>query len=157
MPRSSSRRINRLIGRIAAAVLGGWLFLGAPVMAQDTGELRVEDAWVREPPVATTSAGGYFTLHNDGESPAVLVNVTSPSFVKIKMHRSIKRGGKWMMEPRRSVTVEGGEKVEFKPGDLHLMMREGVQPVQGGQQIELTLQFQDGRELTTVAEVRRDR
>ncbi len=54
--------------------------------------------------------------------------------------------GAMSMAPVESVALPKGETVSFMPGGLHLMLIDLVEPLEEGQEFELTLDFETGGE-----------
>ncbi len=60
-------------------------------------------------------------------------------------------GGMMQMRPIEAIDLPAGTTVELKPGGLHIMLIDLVEPLKDGQQIELTLTFEKaGKKVVTV-------
>lgn len=60
------------------------------------------------------------------------------------------------MQQIESVEVPASGKVEFKPGGNHLMMFGLKQPLVAGESFPITLQFENGGEITTEVSIEVD-
>lgn len=115
--------------------------IAAPAFAAG---VTVSDGWFRALP-AGLPAGGYMTLHNSGDSEAVLTGATSPACGMVMLHKSSDMGGMSRMEMVEKVAVPAHGSVSFKPGSYHLMcMKPVADRMAVGSTVEVTLQFADG-------------
>jgi copper(I)-binding protein len=62
--------------------------------------------------------------------------------------------GTMTMQEVESIELPAGETVELKPGGFHIMLLDLVEPLEVGDEIEVTLTFESGATQTVVAEVR---
>ena len=62
--------------------------------------------------------------------------------------------GSMTMREVDSIDLPAGEAVELKPGGYHIMLIDLVKPLEVGEQIELTLTFEQAGDRTVTAEVR---
>jgi copper(I)-binding protein len=71
------------------------------------------------------------------------------------MAGGMENGGESMtMQPVDSIELPAGETVALEPGGYHVMLLDLVEPLEVGQEIELTLSFQVAGDRTVTAEVR---
>ncbi len=90
-------------------------------------------------------AGGYMTLHNDGDTDAVLASAASPACGMLMLHKSEDNSGMAMMMDVPTITIPAHGSVSFTPGGYHLMC---MQPkMQVGGKVAVTLRFADGSTL----------
>jgi copper(I)-binding protein len=140
-----------------------WLFASlislAPAFAQaaETGAdaVSVESPYVREvPPVSRTSAA-FMTLKNTGTRDHAVVGARSPAAAVVELHTHLlgDDGMHRMREVARIDVPAGGETV-LQPGGLHVMLVDLAAPLKAGDQVELTLIYDDASERTLAAEVR---
>lgn len=84
-----------------------------------------------------------------------LVGATSPWAPTVELHETINDGGVMKMRP-----VPGGFEVpatgslELKPGGKHIMLIGLNKPLVNGEEIEITLRFEKGGEITVKVPVR---
>jgi copper(I)-binding protein len=62
--------------------------------------------------------------------------------------------GAMTMKPVDGIDLPAGEPVQLKPGGYHVMLLDLAQPLEAGQQIEVTLTFEKAGKQTVTAEVR---
>ncbi len=126
-----------------AALLGLVLLLPSPAWAADA--ITVAEPWFRYL-LPQVPAGGYMTLRNGGDQPAVLTGAASPACGTMMLHRTESNGGTERMVMLETVTVPAGGTLAFAPGGYHLMcMQPRMKP---GLSVPVTLTFRDGREVT---------
>jgi copper(I)-binding protein len=125
--------------------------MAAPISAPPT--LQAEDAWIRWLP-AGLPAAGYLTLTDSGDSPAVLVGVTSSAFARISLHRSVDAGGMMSMEPVSKITIRPHSSLSFTLAHYHLMLMDPTSAVKPGAHVPMMLEFADGSVLKVDFEVR---
>lgn len=128
-------------------VCGIALFLVAvpPALAAET--LTTEEARIRLLP-GDLPAAGYFTLRNTGDTDLILVGAQSPAFGNVEMHRSVDRDGVASMQPVEQLELAAGEQIAFAPQGYHLMLMQRARPLAVGEEVEITLLFEDARRLT---------
>lgn len=136
--------------RLERKLLWGLLLLifSAGAVAAD---LAVEHARMRLLP-GDLPAAGYFSLRNTSNEPVVLVGAESAAFECAMMHRSTQENGMAGMEHVPQLELAPGERVEFAPGGYHLMLMKRLKPLTVGDEVTVTLLFEDGRRLPVVFE-----
>lgn len=116
------------------------LFSSTAVHAQD---LEITDARLRLLP-GDLPAAGYFTLHNAGDETVTLTGAESSAFAMAHMHLSSEKDGMSQMDSVEQLEVGADETLEFAPGGYHLMFMNRQQPLEVGDEVEVTLKF-DGQ------------
>ena len=126
----------------------------------------IENAWARPPTgsqqtteehdhSSMASSGArtavYLTIHNNGAITERLIQVSSPSADTVEIHRSwTDEKGIMRMHPLDSVELPPEQHLNFEPGGYHLMMV-GVQPLQAGDSLSLSLVFERAGAINTTA------
>lgn len=130
------------IGRISLILLGaiGAAFVG-PAGAQ-AEDLKVESAWARAS--AGRNGAAFVTVFNGSGTPDRLIGVQSPVATDAMVHRSLEEDGTMKMEHVAAADVGAGQRVEMKPGGLHIMLVGLKQPLRKGDQFPLSLRFEHG-------------
>lgn len=129
-------------------------FLFAPIAL--SADIRISDPWIKEAPPGVRVMAGYLVLENHDNDPIVLTRVSSPTFNRIELHRSVIENDVVRMEAQSQITVDPGDAVSFEPGGYHLMLYDPDNRLTSGELIELHFNFADDREHSVKAEVRRD-
>lgn len=128
-------------------LLAGLLGAGAAHAGQ-ADHVHADDAWIRVMP-ASLPAGGYVTLRNDGDEPAVLDGARSASYGSVMLHESSTDTGMGRMRMVDLLIVPAHGQVALAPGGYHFMLMDAAKPVQPGQKVSITLHFADGSTLAT--------
>lgn len=131
--------------RSLSLLLAGLLCAGA-AHATQAGHVHASDAWIRVMP-ANLPAGGYVTLRNDGDQPAVLDAASSAAYGSVMLHQSSTDTGMGRMRMVKSLTVPAHGQVALAPGGYHLMLMDAAKAVQPGQTVQVVLHFADGSTL----------
>jgi len=118
-------------------------------------EVQVEDAWVREAPPGARMLAAYLTVNNSGAEELVLVEVQSPAFSHIMLHKSELVDGVARMTHLDEIVIPAQGSVQLEPGGMHLMMPAPEARLSAGDRVPLVLIFADGNRLEVQAEVRK--
>lgn len=118
--------------------------VGACTNSTETSGLQVDNAQIRDLLPGRDTTAGYFTLSNNTSEPLTLVGAESTHAQAIEMHKSVVRGDSVGMQRVEQQTIGPGERVDFQPGGLHLMIF-GVAALE--QSTLITLQFANGERL----------
>jgi len=116
---------------------------------QPVSDLSVSQVWSRAMPPSAPTGAIYFVLENRGEQERHLVAAQTPRADKAELHIHVHEGDMMKMQQVESVTLPAAAKVEFKPGGNHVMLFGLKQPLVAGESFPVTLQFENGDELTT--------
>jgi copper(I)-binding protein len=119
-------------------------------------EVQVEDAWVREAPPGARMLAAYLTVKNSGTEDRMLVEVQSPAFSHVMLHKSEVVDGVARMTHLDEIVIPARGSVHFEPGGLHLMMPAPEPRLSAGDRVPLVLIFADGNRLEVQAEVRKE-
>lgn len=132
------------------------LVLALLAAAAAQAQIQVHDAWVRASVPQQKATGAFMRLQS--AQGARLVGVSSPVAPLAEVHEMAVQDGVMRMRAVPALALPAGQVVELKPGGYHVMLMDLPQPLQEGQQVPLTLQFEhaDGRResLQLQAEVR---
>jgi copper(I)-binding protein len=118
-------------------------------------EVQVEDAWVREAPPGARMLAAYLTVNNSGAEDLVLVEVQSPAFSHIMLHKSEVVDGVARMIHLDEIVIPAQGSVQLQPGGMHLMMPAPEARLSAGDRVPLVLIFADGNRLEVQADVRK--
>jgi copper(I)-binding protein len=113
----------------------------------------VSDAWVRNPPISDQPGAAYLVIQNNGAADRLL-SVTSDIAQTIELHESMDSGGMMQMSPVPNIPIPANGKVELKPGGFHMMLIGLTRPVNTGDKVQLTLNFDKAGKIPVTAEVK---
>jgi copper(I)-binding protein len=116
-------------------------------------DIRVEDAWARAMPLiheasgTATNSAVYLTLWNVGTAADRLLGARTSAAASVELHRSLLEGDVMRMEKVDALELPPDSIVELRPGGLHLMLLDLAAPLEDGDEMELTLFFEQSGEL----------
>jgi copper(I)-binding protein len=114
---------------------------------QGAGDLHVDDAWAR-PGSAGSNSAVYFRIDNPGNLEDELLEASSPSAEQAEIHRSELGADETMsMHHQENVQVPARGQLRFEPGGYHVMLVNLREDLNEGDQIEVTLHFQESGEI----------
>ena len=119
------------------------------------GDIAVTDAWVRQPAEGQTTSAAYGTITNNGDTDVTLLAGSVPLAATVEIHETLMDddGVMEMQERDDGFVIAAGATFELEPGGPHIMML-GVDPADFVGEIDVTMIFDDGTELTVTAPVR---
>lgn len=107
------------------------------------GTIEIVNPWARATPKGATVAGAYMTIKNKGNAPDRLVGGSVAVADKFQVHQMLMEKGIAKMRPvEDGLEIKPGETVQLKPGSFHVMLTGLKQPLEKGQKIKGTLQFE---------------
>jgi len=131
---------------LAILVLSTTLTISAhDAFAEDfsIGTVEVGKPWMRATPKGAAVAGAYLTISNKGTAPDRLVGGSSAVAGRFEVHSMVMEQGVAKMRPvTGGLEIKPGETVELKPGSFHIMLLDLKGPVEKGQKVKGTLQFE---------------
>jgi len=119
----------------------GALFLMS-VHGAVAGELTVTDAWSRTTPPGITVGVAYLKIHNGSGKSDRLLKLRTPIASSVQVHRTEVVEGVARMREVAVLHVAPGERVEFAPGGMHLMLMGLKKPLVEGQKFDLEFLFE---------------
>jgi len=125
------------------AVAACLLATGALAQQYKAGSLEIDHPWSRATPKGTKIGAGYLTIKNTGSAPDRLVGGSMADAVSVEIHEMTMDGGVMKMRPvAGGLEIKPGETVELKPGSFHIMLTGLKQPLEKGQKVKGTLEFE---------------
>src|SRR3990170_2881400 len=116
--------------------------------------IQILDPWVQAAPPNVKVLAAYLEIKNNGEKPQLLVNVSSPAFDQVGIHRSVMHGNMAHMEHLKELAIPHHASVTLKPGGLHFMLMDAKKPLRVGDSVPMTLTFKNGDKVAVAATVR---
>ncbi len=150
MTQSQMKRISGTISKVL--IISLILLLCSSCVAQKN--IRVQDAWIRPANKGENSAVYMTILNPTGEDDALL-SATCDEAEMAQIHMSMMdANGITKMEKQESVSIPARNRVEFKPGGLHIMLMGVKKNLSPGEQVTIHLQFQKSGKLSISAPVK---
>ena len=115
--------------------------------------IAVEDAWVKASAEMMTAAFGIVT--NAGDTDLTILSAETTASDVTELHEVVMQEGQMIMRPKEGgfVVPAGGEHV-LEPGADHVMIMNLQDPVEPGEDVEITLSLDDGSTYTYTAQAR---
>ena len=136
-----TRAITRTAVLLALALATGTSI----AIAEDysVGTLQIGNPWTRATPKGSTVAGAYMKITNKGSAPDRLVGGSAAVAGRFEVHSMVMEQGVAKMRPvEGGLEIKPGETVELKPGSFHVMLVGLKQPLEKGQKVKGTLEFE---------------
>ncbi|SFS49923.1 copper chaperone PCu(A)C [Brevundimonas viscosa] len=115
--------------------------------------VAVGDAWCRPTPNGRLMTGCYLTMTARADDR--LVAVTAAGAGRVELHETRMESGMMMMHPMEAgLPLPEGRLIELEPGGNHIMVMGLTQPLEDGDSLELTLDFQHAPDAKVTAWVR---
>ncbi|MEL6686482.1 MAG: copper chaperone PCu(A)C [Pseudomonadota bacterium] len=114
--------------------------------------LDISEGYILAPLKGRDVTAGYFIIENNG-ADARMVSASSPIAAEVELHTHTMNDGVMQMREVEGIDLPTGEVVTFRPGGLHLMLF-GFDRAEGQTETPVTLQFEDGEELTLTLPIR---
>ena len=122
-----------------------WLALPLLLLAARgalAGELTVTSAWARATPPGAGMGAIYLHIENGSTKSDRLLKLKTAVAASAGVHRTVIEEGIARMREVAVLHVAPGEKVEFAPGGLHVMLMGLKKPLVAGKTFELELVFE---------------
>lgn len=139
----------------SAAVLAAALLIPQLTLAADADTLSVEAPYVRAVPPGQPNSAAFMTLTNTGEVLRALVAAESDAAATVELHTHSMADGMMQMRKIERIDLPPGERVELKPGGLHVMLIGLEEQLKPGMEVALTLILDDDSRMPLTAPVRR--
>lgn len=136
---------------IAAGLLAAHMMLGT-AFAQD---ISVSDAYLRVTGVKATTAASFMLIENHGATDDRLIAAASDAAKKVELHthKQDSNGVMAMMEIEGGIALPAGGSHLLQRGADHVMLMGLTAPLQDGDSVQITLQFEKSGDLTITVPV----
>lgn len=129
-----------------AIILTIFLLLTTACAGNET--VTIEDAWAR-PGSSGDNSAVYFKISNITGFEEVLIGAQCDVAAAAEIHLStMDNAGTMTMEHQEEVRIHANSQVEFKPGDLHVMLVNLMRDLSVGETFPLTLEFKRAGDIT---------
>lgn len=142
---------------VALAGLAGCGSDEDPAAAAETGEVTVEDPWVRATAGAEdpTMTAAFLVVDNETDDDVTLESASSPVAGMAQLHEMAEVDGEMVMqEAEGGIVVRAGGGQLLQPGGYHVMLMDLKRELAPGDEVELTLGFSDGTTIEVTAPVK---
>ncbi|MDJ0740974.1 MAG: copper chaperone PCu(A)C [Gammaproteobacteria bacterium] len=116
--------------------------------------VAINDPYIRAvPPVVKTTAA-FMQIQNGTDSERFVVDAATPVAAAVELHMHVHDDGVMRMRRIPHIHLPPQRTTSLEPGGLHIMLFNLQRNLQPGDQIPLTLEFDDGSTKTVTAVVR---
>jgi copper(I)-binding protein len=134
-------------GAIRCLFAAAFVVFAAGAYAHDytVGSLHIEHPWSRATPKGAKVGAGYLVIENRGSTADRFVSVSVPPDLagRIEIHEMAVTDGVMRMRPLASgVEIAPGMTAKFEPGGLHVMFLDLKRPLEQGERVKATLNFE---------------
>ncbi len=120
----------------------------------DSSQVKLSDGWIKDSPPVVPMRAGYLTIENRGSDTATITGLQSDAFARIEMHETVMQDGMMKMVEMPKLEIAPGAKVELVPGGKHLMLITPQRTLGRGDDVDITVMFDDGKSIQTNLPVR---
>lgn len=129
--------------RIAACMMG--TLIAVPALAGTAAEsISVDNPYVRIVPPGMTNTGAFMAIKNADGKDHKLVKAESSASKVTELHTHTNEGGVMKMRPVKDIEIKAKGEAVLKPGSLHVMLIGLKQELKAGDNVAITLTFEDG-------------
>lgn len=126
----------------------------AAAFAQASSTIKVENPWSRATPAGAQAGAVYMTLDNKANAADRLTAASSDVAAKVQIHEmSVVNGVMRMRELPGGLPIPAGGSVTLKPGGYHVMLIGLKKPLTVGENIPVTLTFQNAGKVSITVPV----
>jgi copper(I)-binding protein len=136
-----------------AIVLAFGLFSNAEA-ASVADQITVTDPYVRAVPPVVKNSAAFMQIHNSGAEEYFVVSASTPVAGKVELHMHTMDDGVMRMRQIPHIHLPANGTATLQPGGLHIMLLDLKGPLDLGDQVPITLTFDDGSIKDISAEVR---
>lgn len=139
-----------MVGIFLLAACGG----GAMGGEEHGDGVEAHDYWARSGLMGGNSAA-YMLLHNHGDADDAVISATSDIADAVELHLSqMKDDGTMEMIQQDKLDLPADGELELKPGSYHIMLIGLKQDLNVGDEITITLHFQNSEDVTLTVPVK---
>jgi copper(I)-binding protein len=106
--------------------------------------LHVMDAHQPQRPEFMLMNAGYLKIQSLSDKDVSIVNVSSPDYQSVSIHKSIQVDGMHQMESMGSLKIPAGETLTLEPGGMHLMLHMPIGQRKVGDFTRIVFALDDG-------------
>lgn len=120
------------------------LLFSSTVFAAAADQVSVQDPYVRLAPPNAPATGAFMVIRNNGDKDIKLLKADNPVSRVTELHNHINDGGVMRMRPVSSIEIKAKGEAVLKPGSLHVMLIDLKSALKEGDNVAITLSFDDG-------------
>ena len=117
--------------------------------------MAIQDPYVRLVPPGIKATGGFMLLRNTGATDRQLIKAASPIASVVELHTHLNENGVMKMREVPRIEIKAHGQTELKPGSFHVMLIDLTAPLNEGDKVPITLEFDDGSTIELAAPVKK--
>ena len=130
--------------------------IATPALAADAANsVSVTDPYVRAVPPGQPNSAAFMQLRNSDAASHSIKSAESPVARIVELHTHIKEGGMMKMRQVKQIDIPARGETVLQPGGLHVMLIGLKEKLTPGDNIAVTLVFEDGSKKLVQAPVRK--
>jgi periplasmic copper chaperone A len=132
-------------GAIRCLFAAAFVVFAASAYAHDytVGSLHIEHPWSRATPKGAKVGAGYLVIENRGSAADRFVSASAEFAGRTELHEMAVTDGVMRMRPlANGVEIAPGMSAKFEPGGLHVMFLDLKRPLEKGERVKATLNFE---------------
>ena len=119
-----------------------------------TDKITINDPYVRAVPPMVRTTAAFMQIQNSDEVESFVVDAATPAAGAVELHMHTNDDGVMRMRRIPHIHLPPGKTVALQPGGLHIMLFDLASPLKPGEELPITLTFQDGSTKSISAIVR---
>jgi len=143
--------MNKTLLPLIAGFAAGTCWLAS---AQAESTVQIENPYARAVAPGQANSAAYMVLNNTSAKEEILLEVKSSIAHKAELHTHRMEDGMMKMSEIEKIAIPAGERVTLQPGGLHIMLIGLNHQLIAGEQIPLTLIYENGEQQAIMAPVR---
>jgi hypothetical protein len=136
------KRFSILLGLMLLAATNSW-----------AGDISVDHAWARASAGNNGAGAVFLTLQNNSKDADNVLSASTPVAKVAELHTHSDMNGVMTMRKVESISINGGQTIELKPGGLHIMLFSMQKQLQEGDDFPVTLTFEKSPPVTVTVKV----
>lgn len=120
---------------------------GAQAHEFKAGQITIGHPYARASVPGQVAGGGYLSLDNRGAGADRLLSASADVSQSVQLHSMAMEGDVMRMRQVEGIELPAGQKVELKPGGLHIMFVGLKAPLKAGDKFPMTLKFEKAGEV----------
>lgn len=128
-----------------------------PAFAAGTAadNVTVGDPYVRLVPPGQNVTGAFVVFKNGDDADHKVVKAASPASKVAELHTHVNEGGMMKMRQVKDIEIKAKGETSLQPGGLHIMLIDLKKPLKEGENVAITVTFEDGSSKKFDAQVRK--
>lgn len=133
------------------------LAASAPIFAAGNAadNVTLGDPYVRLVPPGQNVTGAFVVFKNGDDKDHKVVKADSAAAKVSELHTHVNEGGMMKMRPVKDIEIKAKGETALQPGGLHIMLIDLKQALKEGENVAITVTFEDGSSKKFDAPVRK--